>query len=84
MVSVVFMGFLYIVILNFYFLYIIEVKLVYVMLDIINFFCFFGEFLVLFVSYKLINCIGNINMIFFFFVLYMFNYFVCLFIISCW
>lgn len=82
-VIVVFMGFLYLVILKFYVIYFFKVKGGYIIF-IIMFFGFFGEFFGFFLSYKLICYMGDINMIFIVLVLYMFNYFVCFFVISFW
>lgn len=82
--SAAFMGFSHTVILNFHSSYLAEAKVAHATLATINLFRFLGEPLALFVSHKLINHIGNINMIFSSLVLYMFNHFACSFVTSCW
>ena len=84
MASAAFMGFSHTVILNFHSSYIAEAKVAHATSATINLFRFLGEPLAFFVSHKLINRIGNINMIFSSLVLYMFNHFACSFITSCW
>lgn len=79
-----FMGFSHTVISNFHTAYLAEAKVAHATSATINLFRFLGEPLALFVSHKLINRIGNINMIFTALVLYMFNHFACSFVTSFW
>lgn len=84
MATAAFMGFSHTVISNFHTAYLAEAKVGQATSATINLFRFLGEPLALFVSHKLINYIGNINMIFTTLVLYMFNHFACSFITSPW
>lgn len=82
--SAAFMGFSHTVILNFHSAYLAEAKVAHATSATINLFRFLGEPLAFFVSHKLINRIGIINMIFSSLVFYMFNHFACSFVTSCW
>lgn len=79
-----FMGFSHTVISNYHTTYLAEAKVAHATSATINLFRFLGEPLAFFVSHKLINRIGNINMIFTALVLYMFNHFACSFVTSSW
>lgn len=79
-----FMGFSHTVIVNFHTAYLAQTKVSHATSATINLFRFLGEPLAFLVSHKLINRIGNINMIFASLVLYMFNHFACSFVTNSW
>lgn len=79
-----FMGFSHAVIFNFHTAYLAQTNLSHATSATINLFRFLGEPLAFLVSHKLINRIGNINMIFASLVLYMFNHFACSFVTNSW
>ena len=79
-----FMGFSHTVISNYHNQYLVETKVGHLSASTINFFRFLGEPLAFFMSNKLINCVGHINVMVAGLVLYMFNHFACSFVTSPW
>ena len=79
-----FLGFSHTVILKFHTAFLAEANVGHSTSATINTFRLLGEPLALFVSHKLINHIGSINMMFTALVLYMFNHFACSFVTSPW
>ena len=82
--TAVFLGFSHTVISNFHTKYLAKANIGHSSAATINAFRLLGEPLAFFVSHKLINYIGNVNLMFSVLVLYMFNHFACSFVTSPW